>query len=492
LYSPFLRDEVYAVFEVGGVATATSFWDMLLNPFNPDVINFYLVHQGRIVPFGLLVYHGGFWVTTRVALLLDIDILTVYFLLKALILLGSYVGMRRLLHLINKLSTSSKISDSSIVLISQIVSLVFLVGLRTDHSNRSGLMVYPFLTFTALFLALWIPLIVLEIYTRPKLRKLRIFIVPLISIVLAFSYELHYVAVVSTLVSLWLVREKIGYRSFLDGVFLVLGIFLVAFLWNRSLIAQACAVNDCYTGTKISIGPDFPGAALNSFLGSLPSHFIESGDFESRVSRFLQQRLYLAPLISAIVLSVDIGIRSQKVFKSDSSSLQQFCRRAGLLGLSISIFTTLAMSASEFAQSLLTEAVPYRGYVAAWAGLALSSAVGAILLVTKIQSATSKRLAIASAISCLAIYQIPYSVSGTLALHSNGTNRLYAQVHQAFIERDFSISGDTYRCKLLADLGDSRRAIRVTSSSNFNFLELYGKPFCSRIENRALVNDETG
>lgn len=487
LQGPFLMDEVYGVISTWGVDIRDSTFSVLMHPFSDGMLHYFLTKQGRVAPFGVLLYHGGYWLTSSLAFATGISIAHVYSLFKISFLCISFFGLRQLLiEFIEKDRERDSKIRSHVTNLTLLSAFVFVSGLRTDFADRNGLMVYPFLTYTALVYAIWLPLILLRI--RRSTHGAVVF--PVASVIfgciIGFGYELHYCAVVTTTIALFLTRKnkKILSKSTLRDSILIIT-FGITYLFNQILISKACANADCYSGTKIQLGQDLPRALFHNLIGNLPLK--ANSTFELYAKAGMNFGVPSTPSVhywslSLVVALLIIGLLFRRTLlnlshwtpaKTDYRSIpaKGFVVFAGLGG-----FIVLATSLSQMAQDILTNSVPFRGYVVAW----FSISVACTLLIF----AVSKRVNLSIIVSVLSglilgCYLHAWSIFGVDVAKNMPGNIVFQKVIIDFQNEPGEGNDNLKRCHDLKMLGDNRRAqaVRINIDSVYSYV--YGEKFCS-------------
>jgi len=480
-------DEVYGVISIWGTDVRDSFFSAVKNPFSDKMLDYFLTKQGRVAPFGVLIYHTGYWLTSSIAFATGISITNVYSIFKIFFLVMSFFGLRQLLI---EFAESDRERDAKKRLYATNVTLlsafVFASGLRTDFADRNGLMVYPFLTYTALLYAIWLPLILIRI----RRSAYGIIVFPLASVVLGcvigFGYELHYGAIATTTIALILTRKNVKVLSLatLRDLILITS-FSATFLFNQILIKSACANTDCYAGTKIQLGRELPGTVFYNFVGNLPLKAQSTFELYSKVGlnfdapSTLSLRALLPTLLVAILM---VGlVYNRSLFSRVNLSSAEVDYRGfffkGLITFSaLGMFTIFATSLSELSQEILTNPVPFRGYVVGWFSISVS--------VTLLIFSALRRVNVSTIVSILlglslGWYLRAWSIFGVKVVAAVPKNMSFQKVISDFQDEPGLDNDNAKRCNDLAALGDTRRAKAVRMNIDGVYSYLYGEKFCS-------------
>lgn len=485
--SPFLMDEVYGVVNIHGIDVRDSFFSALTSSFSDESLDYYLTKVGRVAPFGVMLYHTGFWLTSSIAFATGISISNVYAVFKIFFLCISFFGLRQLLI---EFAESDRARDAKKRLYATNLTLlsafVFAAGLRTDLANRNGLMVYPFLTYTALIYAIWLPLILI----RLRRSTYATIVFPLASVVfgcvIGFGYELHYCAIVTTTIALILTRKNVKVLSLasLRDLILITS-FGVIFLLNQILIKRACANADCYTGTKIQLGQELPGTVLHNFVGNLPLkaqsilELYSKAELNFDVPSTLSFRSIFPSLLIAILMVGLVYNRSlfSRVSLSSAEVDLRSVRFKGLVTFStLGMFTIIATSLSQLSQEILTNPVPFRGYVVAWFSISVSVTFLVFSVTRRVNLSTILSILLGAILGC---YLHAWSIFGVEVVAAVPGNASFQKVINDFQDEPGLANDDTKRCKDLASLGDSRRAKAVRMNIDGVYSYMYGEKFCS-------------
>lgn len=484
---PFLMDEVYGVISIWGTDVRDPFFSVVMNPFSDEMLDYFLTKQGRVAPFGVLIYHTGYWLTSSIAFATGVSIANVYSIFKILFLCLSFFGLRQLLI---EFSENDGVKDAkkrfyatNLTLLS---AFIFTSGLRTDFADRNGLMVYPFLTYTALLYAIWLPIILIRI-RRSTYGHI---VFPIASVLfgcfIGFGYELHYGAIVTTTIALILTRKNVKILSLARlWDFVLISSFSITFVFNQVLIKSACANADCYTGTSIQIGRELPGTVFYNFVGNLPMKAQSTLQLYSKAGlnfgepQSISLHTVLPSLIVAILfLSL---VFSRSLFRrvnlgSDEVHYRRIPFKGFLTFSALGAFTIAATSLTQLSQEIFVNPVPFRGYVVAW----FSISVSATLLIFS----ASRRLNLSNFISIalgflLGCYLHAWSIFGVEVVAALPKNASFHKVIRDFQTEPGIKNDNTVRCGDLAALGDTRRAKAVRMNIDGVYSYLYGEKFCS-------------
>ncbi len=480
LLTPLMMDEVYGVVGIMGITPNSSLFDVLINPFRSDVYNFYLYDSGRITPIGVIMYQGGYWLVSNVALSTGIHVATIYAFAKLFLLILIALSLRSLIRQFLK----SEERDSLATFLTLVAMTVFVVGLRTDMATRNGLTVYSFLTYTAALFTFLVPALLLK-----TLRKFRspvpFYAVCVVSAtLLGLSYELHYLAIVmSFLVLLFAPIEKSKVSASRFGAAILATLSLAIQFRIRFLVSDACNDSECYTGTSIVIDKNLPSYFLNNIRGNLPSRggqILEQArkdNFSLELS-LAQYFVTLVVLLLLFRLLFSLGSQFKELLREEIELLPlRKLSYASFFVAGIAIFLT---SLSSAAQEVLKNPVPYRGYVLIWTLVS----VGAVLLLFSIAyRITSRRNAAIAAgfiVVVFGVYSLPYQQQGVSIISSNVNNKAFYDLHEEFFDPASAVSPSEY-CKLVVDIGDSRRAQALRKNLNNVFEDLTGSKFCDTL-----------
>jgi hypothetical protein len=480
-------DEVYGVVSIWGIDVRDSFFSVVTNPFSDKMLDYFLTKQGRVVPFGVLIYHTGYWLTSIIAFATGISISSVYSMFKLFFLCVSFFGLRQLLV---ELAESDRVRDtkkrSYVTNLTLLSAFVFASGLRTDFADRNGLMVYPFLTYTALLYAIWLPLILI----RLRRSTYGSIVFPLASLVfgcvIGFGYELHYGAIVTSSIALFLTRKNVKVRTLATLRDLALmASFSATFLFNQILVKRACANVDCYTGTKIQLGQELPGTVLHNFIGNLPLKAQSTFELYSKVGlnfdapSTLSLRALLPSLLIAILM-VGLVYNRSSFSRVNLNSAEVDLRSVPFKGLvtfsALGMFTIFATSLSELSQEILTNPVPFRGYVVGWFSISVSVALLIFSVTRRVDMSTILSILLGAILGC---YLHAYSIFGVEVVAALPANASFQKVINDFQDEPGLSNDHTKRCKDLASLGDSRRAKAVRMNIDGVYSYMYGEKFCS-------------
>lgn len=477
LLTPLMMDEVYGVIGIMGITPTSSLIDVLANPFTPDVYNFYLTDSGRIVPTGVIMYQGGYWLVSNVALLTGLHVATIYAFAKLGLLVLVALSLRALIRELLKGEKRGSLST----LLTLLVATVFVIGLRTDMATRNGLIVYPFLTYTAAIFTFLAPALLLR--TLNKFRSPVAFYAAsaVTAVLLALSYELHYVALfMAFIVLLFAPIDKSKIFAARWGAAILAIVSLVIQIRVRLLISDACNESQCYSGTTIVVNESLPGYLLNNLRGNLPGRGIqilqqakkEGFVLDASFSVYLVIFLLLIILIKALFT---LGKKHESPILVDDEF--QSIRKLGYASLLAAGIAIVLTSLSSAAQEILKNPVPYRGYVLIWTLLS----TGIVLITYSMASKNGHRRNVLIAASSIAIlfgtYSLPYQQNGISLISSSENNRVFYDLHNQFFDPASDASSADY-CKLVEDIGDSRRAQALRKNLNTVFEDLTGSKFC--------------
>jgi hypothetical protein len=489
IHGPLLMDEVYGVISTRGFDASDSFFTILTVPFSEEILRYFLYEQGRIGPFGNILYYGGYWLTTKTALATGIPIAVTYSLFKLLFIYLAFVGLRLLIILFAEHKGKiDKHQKRMVTWITILAAFVFISGLKTDYANRNGFTVYPFLTYTALLYALLIPVVLISIRRSPKMSSTFPLLSMLFGLVIAFGYELHYGAVITTTIALFatrLQRKIISIDSLKDLLLLIS--FSIAYVFKQILIVQACSTNECYSGTSIKLNRDLPVFIVNNLKGNLPSR--------SNSTYILQREfgidimpptlfsfwdvipvLFVSTLLAATFFTVR-KLTSHKVPLIITDEIKGAAIKGIVVFIGLALFTIFTTSLSELAQELLVDAVPYRGYVVIWFSISVAFTLLIFWLLERFMLASASCLIFAFIIGW---YLHPWSVFGVQIAKNIPGNDSFQKVISSFESKPGSDNTEPDRCRILGELGESRRAKAVQTNINGVYENLYGVKFCNK------------
>jgi len=484
-------DEVYGVIAIQGTNASDSFFSLVKRPFSEELLRYFLTEQGRIVPFGSLLYQTGYWLTTNIALATGFSIIDVYSFFKIFFLFLAFVGLRKLLI---EFAENGRPKDSqkrvyvtNLVLLS---AFVFVTGLRTDFADRNGLMVYSFLTYTALLYAVWIPWILIRI-RRSTYGTITF---PLASIIfgflIGFGYELHYCAIITSTIALLITRQnrKILSKSTLRDVIPIIS-FGITYLINQMLIKKACANSDCYSGTNIQFGQELPSTIFHNLVGNLPlkanSTFeLYSKLYSKKVVTFDAPSMLsvgsVLPTLLISILMLGLVYRHKLMNLGNATTLELEFRAIAQKGFvtftGLGAFVVIATSLSQLSQEILTNSVPYRGYVVAWFSISVSLTLLIFSATKRINIATFASIVLGLVIGC---YLHAWSIFGVDVVTALGKNSKFQTVISDFQKRPGIGNSDAKRCTDLEALGKSRTAIVMRMEIDAVYKHIYGEKFCS-------------
>ncbi len=488
---PLLMDEVYGVIGIQGIYPSDSFFSLVKRPFSEELLNYFLAEQGRIVPFGSVLYQTGYWLTTNIAFATGFSIIDVYSFFKIFFLFLSFVGLRKLLI---EFAEEGGIKDSQkriyITNLTLLSAFVFVSGLRTDFADRNGLMVYPFLTYTALLYAVWIPWILIRI-RRSFYGTLTFPLASVIfGVVIGFGYELHYCAIITSTIALLITRQnrKNLSKSTLRDLVLITS-FGITFLINQMLIKNACANVDCYSGTSIQIGQELPSTFFHNLVGNLPlkanSTFeLYSKLYSKKVVTFdVPSMLSVGTVLPTLLISIlMLGLlyRHNLLNLGNTNTAVLEYRAIAKKGLvtfmGLGAFVVITTSLSQFSQELLTNSVPYRGYVVTWFSISVSLTLLIFSATNRLKMPTVASIILGLIIGC---YLHAWSSFGVDVVTALGKNAKFQVVISDFQKKPGIGNDDTKRCTDLEALGNSRTAIVIRMEIDAVYKHFHGEKFCS-------------
>ena len=491
LQGPLLMDEVYGVININGTDVRDSFLAIVQRSFSEELVDYFLAYQGRMVPFGTLLYHTGYWLTTNIALATGFSIIVVYSFFKIFLLFLAFVGLRKLLI---EFAEDGGIKDSQkriyVTNLTLLCAFVFASGLRTDLADRNGLMVYPFLTYTALLYAVWIPWILIRI-RRSAYGKITFPLASVIfGIVIGFGYELHYCAVITSTIALLITRQnrKILSKSTLRDLTL-LASFGTTFLISRTLIKNACANVDCYTGTSIQIGPELPSTIFHNLVGNLPlkanSIFeLYSKLYSKKVVSFdAPSMLSVGTVLPTLLISILLLglVYRHKLLNPGNATIveieyRSIAKKGFVTFTGLGAFVVIATSLSQLSQEILTNSVPYRGYVVAWFSISVSLTLLIFSATKRLNMATFASIILGLIIGC---YLHAWSIFGVDVVTALGKNAKFQTVISDFQKKPGIDNSDAKRCTDLEALGNSRTAMVIRMEIDGVYKHIYGEKFCS-------------
>jgi hypothetical protein len=477
LRTPLLMDEVYGVIGIMGITPNSSLLDVLINPFRSDVYNFYLYDSGRVTPVGVIMYQGGYWVVSNLALVTGVHIATIYALSKLSLLMLTALSLRLLMR---QFLSGEKCGQLATYL-TLFTFVIFIVGLRTDMATRNGLTVYPFLTYTAALLAFLVPALLL-IGLRKFYRRVTFYAAAaVVAILLGFSYELHYIALfMAFMILLFAPVEKSRASVARRGAIIIAIVFIGIQIYVRYLISKGCKESLCYTGTSIDINEKLPVHFLNNLRGNLPARgkqiFEQAKKEEFIIDVSLTQYLLTAVLLLALFTIIYFlrPFSNESIFEeSDARAIKKLAHIFFFVaGVSI-LLTSLSVAAQE----VLINAVPYRGYVLIWILISAGVTLTIYSILQKHERHHTIQIAIAASVILFGVYSLPFQQRGTDMISSSRNNKVFYDLHKQFFDPAKNVSS-VENCKLTEDIGDSRRAQALRKNLNNVFEDLTGKKFC--------------
>jgi hypothetical protein len=147
------------------------------------------------------------------------------------------------------------------------------------------------------------------------------------------------------------------------------------------------------------------------------------------------------------------------------------------------MFTIIATSLSQLSQEILTNPVPFRGYVVAWFSISVSLTLLIFSVTRRVNLSTILSILLGVILGC---YLHAWSIFGVEVVAAVPANASFQKVINDFQDEPGLDNDDTKRCKDLASLGDSRRAKAVRTSIDGVYSYVYGEKFCST--NHALAD----
>ena len=486
LYTSIHADETYGFVGIQGTGPWAPLYEAVRYPFTQGQLSYFLTEQGRIVPFSSGLYQMGFWLTTHVSVQLGIAIVAAHALLKGALLTLVFYSIRSWIRLLSR-NSQLRNPERWATDFTLLVALLFAAGVRVDAGFLNGFVTYPVLTYLPIVFSFTLPsLLALFLSKRTRVGNAVAYGAAItLSIILTFGYELNFVAVGIVFLTLLVLNRESFPRARATasvGAFA----FVISFVINRIMIARACAVNDCYVGTEVALNANTPATIWSNFIGSLPIKHATSRVFTERgISATSLQPGFDSPMWWLISIAVGL-VAAQLVRQLSTEISDRFSLvlvQIGVLSVMLAGASILITSMSGAAQfRLLSDTIPFRGYMVTWTALAIALIAAILLLVNKSKDLRWRRIALISAatyFAFLTMYLRPYAKEvNALELHQFSQGSFAPVLNQLYLPT-LTEQGARQRCTLLTDLGTSRQAEEIRLTIDKSFMYFYSIPFCA-------------
>jgi hypothetical protein len=248
----------------------------------------------------------------------------------------------------------------------------------------------------------------------------------------------------------------------------------------RSLISNACNDSQCYTGTSIVIDKNLPSYLINNLKGNLPSRGSQILEQAGKDNFLLDLSLaqYFVMLLALLILFrllFSLGAQFKELNSVESELL--VIRKLGYASFFVAGTAIFLTSLSSAAQEVLRNPVPYRGYVLIWTLVSVGIVLFVFSIWNKIGTGRVTSIAAAVTVILIGVYSLPYQQQGVSMISSNVNNKAFYDLHEEFFDPASAVSPSEY-CKLVVDIGDSRRAQALRKNLNNVFEDLTGSKFC--------------